>query len=95
MVKPIMMDNKQICSHCCNEDARYDFDGEKLCRPCAQSLLEAMKEEFHKTNDTALSWKIDDLWNILTFDKDSWGPNEFHWEDESWLDEEEEKQDAV
>jgi len=82
-----MTEKTQICAHCGDKASCYEHEGRHYCGVCARVLLTRLKNEYFKSGDASLGWKIDDLWRQIVFDPHSPEYDEFRLEDANWLEE--------
>ena len=87
-----MTEKTQICVQCGAEDRCYGHEGRHYCRLCAHGLLSQLKQEYFRSGEAVLGWKIDDLWRQIVFDPRNPEYDEFRLEDASWLDEVEDEE---
>ncbi len=82
-----MTEKTQICAHCGDKGRCYEHEGRQYCGVCARGLLTRLKNEYFKSGDASLGWKIDDLWRQIVFEPHNPEYDEFRLEDANWLEE--------
>ena len=82
-----MTEKTQICVQCGGNERCYEHEGRYYCGTCARGLLNRLKDEYFRSGEVSLGWKIDDLWRQIVFDPRNPEYDEFRMDDASWLEE--------